>query len=300
MNPDPARPCLRWAAAIVCVTVPVVTTLANEQSPDLAEVLRRAAQVVARYAEQSAAILAEESCEQRAYQAAKGVLWAGAPEPVEKRRWKAELALVQLPGSAKLGLPWIEVRDVFEVDGKRLPDRQERLERLILTDPDWKETKAREVTEESARFNIGQTRRNTNTPSVPLLLLCAPNQLRFNFAKTGEETIGGVRAWRVTFEEMRRPTFIRAAGTGGDMPSAGTFWIDAGTGEVLRAELRCGASSENDVRVEYRAHPRFGLRLPFQMIEKVVGDEGRSWVEGKCTYSDFRRFETGGKLVVPK
>lgn len=270
----------------------------DEQPTDLAQVLRRAAQAVARYAEQSAVILAEESCQQRAYQSAKGMM--ASTLDVERRRWKAEVALVQLPGFAEAGLPWMEIRDVLEVDGKRLPDREARMERLFLTDPDWKTTKAREITAESATYNIGKSRRNINLPSIPLLLLHVVNQRRVAFHKAGDETVDGVSAWKVAFEELRTPSLIRDGVSGEDMPAAGTFWIDPDIGDVLRAELRCPAKSENLVKVEYRGHRAFGVRLPFEMIEKAVSEEGASWAEGRCTYANFRRFETRGRLLIPR
>jgi hypothetical protein len=298
MNSSHLRRGRRCAAVIVAVVGFGLTALAGRQSPDLTDVLRRSAQATARYAEQSTVILADESCQQRAYQTVTGIMSASLG--VDRRRWKAEVALVQLPTLAEAGLPWVEVRDVVEVDGERLPGREERMERLFLSDPDWKTTKAREITQDSAKYNIGQSRRNINLPSIPLLWLYVVNQRRVAFQKAGEETIDGVSAWKVAFQELRTPALIRDGATGEDMPSAGTFWIDPVTGDVLRAELHCPASSENLVRVEYRVHETFGLRLPFEMTEKAVSEDRTSWAEGKCTYSNFRRFETRGRLLIGK
>lgn len=197
------------------------------------------------------------------------------------------------------GVPWMDIRDVIEVDGKPLPDRKARLERMFQADPNWTTNRARKIIEESARFNIGPVRRTINAPAIPLLVLYPPNQHRFTFSRIGEDKVDRVAAWKVAFQETRRPTLIRAADNGSDMPSAGTFWIDPDTGEVVRAELQCGAFSETRSTVTYRRHPTFGLRLVVEMVEKATGDEGE-WVEGKCVYSNFRRFETGGRVVVPK
>ncbi len=288
----------RCCVSLIAGIVAGLAGLSAGQEPDLTEVLRRAAAAVARYSERSALILADESCQQRAYRITKTgtTLDVG----VEKRRWRAETALIQLPGATNAAVPWIEARDVFEVDGKPLPDRKDRIQRLFLTDPDWKTSKAREITQESAKYNLGLTRRNINLPSVPLLFLCMTNQRRVAFRKAGEETVDDVATWRVEFEEIRVPALIRSADTGEDMPSGGTFWVDPTTGDVLRAELRCPASTENRLKVTYREHPAFGVRLPVEMTEKSVTTQARDWTEGSCTYSNFRRFETSGRLLITK
>jgi hypothetical protein len=273
------------------------------RASDLSDVLRRAGEFVARYAEGSAVILADESCQQRVFQStvATSPPMAGTMvvETVGRRRWKAELALVPLPGASRPGSPWMEIRDVIEVDGAALPDRAARLEQMIRSDPNWKTTRAREIVEDSARFNIGPVRRTTNTPAVPLLVLHPPNQGRFAFNKIGEDEVGGVAAWKIAFAETRRPTLIRAGDDGSDLPVVRTLLIVPDTGEVLRAELMYGKLAENRLAVTYRLHPTFGLRLPSEMVEKLTVDEGRCWVEGKYIYSNFRRFETRARILDP-
>ncbi len=194
----------------------------------------------------------------------------------------------------------MEIRDVVEVDGKQMPDRKTRLEQMFQGDPNWRINKAREILAESARFNVGPIRRTINTPAVPLLVLYGPNQSRFTFRKTGEDTIDGVRAWKVAFRESRHPTLIRSATDGSDMPAIGSFWIDSASGDVVRSELRCEGFSRDTLTVRYQRHPTFGLRLPAEMTEKAVGVENESWVDGTCAYSNFRRFETGARIVEPK
>ncbi len=194
----------------------------------------------------------------------------------------------------------MEIRDVVEVDGKQTAGRKTTLTQMFEGEPNWRISKAREILRESARYNIGPIRRTINMPSVPLLVLYGPNQSRFTFRKTGEETVDGVRVWKVTYSESSTPTLIRSATDGSNMPATGVFWIDAQTGEVVRSELRCAGFSQDVLTVRYQRHPTFGLRLPAETTEKAVGVENESWVEGKCAYSNFRRFETGARIVAPK
>jgi len=301
-------PTVVFAAFFLATAIdkPPSTALAAAPQPaGLADVLRRAGEAVVRQAQEWTVVLADEECRQRAYKESASDWGPGrlgnmdGVVPTARRRWKAEMALVQLPEPDLPAVPWLDIRDVIEVDGKPLPDRKARLERLFQTDPNWKTTKPKEIVEENAKYNIGPARRTTNAPTIPLLVLYPPNQRRFTFEKVGEETVDRVAVWKIGFQEHRRPTLIRTIDAGADMPSAGTLWIDPDTGGVVRAEFRCGASSEVRLTVTYRPHPGFGLRLPAAMVEKVRGNDSQ-WVEGTCSYSRFRRFETGGRLLLPK
>jgi hypothetical protein len=68
---------------------------------------------------------------------------------------------------------------------------------------------------------------------APLRFLDPRNETRFSFARAGEEQIGGVRVWKVTYDETERP-----AGVGlGWLRLMGAFWIEPRTGCVLRTTL---------------------------------------------------------------
>jgi len=290
------------------------------QSPSLDDVLRASRTLAARYGEEATLILVGETCEQRAFSAKMELgsgFTVGDPRttptrvgvsgvaqrltPQGARTWQAELAVVCTPGLASAGYPWMEFRDVLSVDGQTLgADREQRLSRLFQA-PEWSLQKAREITEESARFNIGSVKRNVNTPAVPLLVLHPVNERRFSFRKTGEEVIEKTRTWQVEYAERARPYLIGGA-EASSCASHGTLWIDPATGEVLRAVLECGDSRKalSKITVTYRRHERLGLLLPVEMIERPESDSGQLFVEGTCRYSNYRRFETAGRLVIPK
>jgi len=40
--------------------------------------------------------------------------------------------------------------------------------------------------------------------------------------------------------------------------------------------------------------------VPSEMKERFESAGGGSWVEGSCKYSNFRRFETSGRLILQK
>lgn len=282
--------------------IPVVT-----QSPTVADVVQRAGKIVARYAEESAVLMADERCEQKAF--AQGQDLGGAPQgmssgmvmgrldPKGKRTWRAELAIVRTPELARTGRPWLEIRDVVEADGKAVAGRGGRLSRLLVTGETWAEADAAGIGAESSRIALDTVERILHTPTVALLVVHPAVQSRFGFTKAAEEKVDGVKAWKVDFRELRAPTLLRGDG---NAAAQGSLWIEPATGEILRSTIACVAPSgaNNVLTVNYRTDPTLKMRLPADMVERPEMD--KYFVEGKCTYSNFRRFEAGAKLAPRK
>ena len=307
----------RFAAASGLVLCAIAWPMAG-QTPSLDEVLKRARTAVARYQEQAALLIADEQCDQKAFEGGTErsngrFAFEGNSlriDPRGRRKWQAELAMVPTPDLAAKGYPWSEFRDVISVDGRPLPDRDGRLARLFLEPAGWSLARAREIADESARFNIGEMLRTTNTPALPLLVLHEANSARFQFDKSGEEVVDKVRAWKIDYHERLAPTLVAAADD--YCPASGTFWVDPATGDVLRAVLQCAAmknpDSVNTLTVTYRRDARLGIRVPAEMLDRQEdsrtrvswGQPGRRWVEGKCAYSNFRRFDMAGKMIAPR
>ncbi len=295
----------RWtvlptALAIVC------STSGHAQSPSLDDVLQRAGQLLGRYAVESAALLSEERCEQKAFEehieAGRVEMGFGGPamqriDPRGRRTWRAEFAVVRTPELAATGLPWMEVRDVVEADGQRVPDRPGRLERLLVEADTWSARDARAILDESRRFNLGAIERVVDTPTVALLVLHPANRGRFTFQRAGDEKVGGVRTWKVAFRETRGPTLLHGDQ---DWGAEGTFWIDPAGGEVLRATIRSSAATgaANLVTVTFKEDAGLRLSLPAEMVTRT--ELGRYFVEQKCGYAAYRRFERGARFVAEK
>ena len=308
----------RLVVAVVLSGLSASVIPAFTQTPSLDDVLSRARQFVTRYETQAAMLLFDEQCDQKAFEStleSTGGAYAfrGSPvrvDPRGRRKWQAEMAMVRTPESAASGYPWMEFRDVVSVDGRPLADRQNRLSRLFLEQAGWSLEKARQIAEEGSRFNIGSIKRNVNTPAVPLLVLHPVNRTRFAFAKAGTDVVDRKSAWKVDYQERLAPTLISAGDA--QCPARGTFWIDPANGNVMRAVLECADSAlpdvVNTITVSYRLDERFGIQVPTEMLEhpesnsnKVsYGQPGKLWVEGKCTFSNFRRFETAARMIVPK
>lgn len=273
------------------------------QPPSLEVVLARAHESVTRYISEAALLLADEQCDQRAFESVRdnGGVGGLLVQPRGHRRWQAEIALVPTPELASSGYPWAEFRDVLAVDGRPVPDRQERLSALFQGQRSLPIEQARAIAEQGARFNLGRAR-NINTPSMPLLILHVANESRFAFAAAGTDRISGTDVLKVTFREQRFPSLIKA-GTA-DCTASGTMWIAPDAGNVLQAQVRCGDAFQSTapIIVRYARDARLGVWVPTEMSERPddgTAGIGVNWVEGKCRYSNYRRFETGAKLILP-
>jgi hypothetical protein len=294
-------------AAIVFATAVPLT----EQRVKLETVLGRAADYVADFHRQLSSIVAEERYVQN---------WMRV---LDRQRGTNQLAHRELVSDLLLVKPegfraWMEFRDVFEVDGTAVRERDERLVKMFLTPSISTNEQIAKILAESARFNIGDINRNVNTPIFPLLFLERDNHFRFKFKQTEDRkpttaadtsTDGAFRVstevWVIAYEEKAAHTMIRTDGEK-DLPSKGRFWIDPATGHVLMSEL----TAENrhiraTIDVSYQSEPLLGLLVPIEMRERYESKRSGTLVEGRATYGRFRQFQVKvdeklGPIVKPR
>jgi len=193
---------------------------------------------------------------------------------------------------------WVSFRDVFESDGRPVRDGTERLSRILQKVTADSLTQAREIADESARYNLDPegTRldRTINVPMMALHFLRAANQSRSIFRLGKPERVGGVECVALQFSEQSRPRLIH---TRDDAPAQGTFWIDlAHGGRVLKSELQVESRGGNGEVVRSRTTVTYGridkldLWLPLVMDDTYDLRTSRQTVTGHATYSDFREF----------
>jgi hypothetical protein len=308
------------AAAVVLLVLARASLPARAQATTLDELLDRTAAYVDRFERELSAIVAEETYVQRVLSAATdGALNGPARQAIEQRTLKSDLLLVRPADAGGSPSGWVQFRDVFEVEGRPVRDRAERLTRLFLAEAGDSSNQISRIIRESARYNIGDVQRTINVPILPLIVLEAGNQRRFRFRRVDDpgrpatqrrdlpdspHFAVATEVWVVSYEETARPTLIqRATGGGGDIPSRGRFWIEPDTGRVFMSEL---VSESLEVRaqinVSYQSEPLLELLVPVEMRERynMRGRAGR--IEGTATYGRFRRFQvaTNEEIAAPK
>ena len=242
--------------------------------PVLAALLEKTAAYVVGYGQAFRDLVAEETYTQ----------WEGS----RRRLSRSDLVYVSIPGP----IPWTCFRDVFEVDGLRVRDRESRLEKLFLAESRASALqKATAIASESARYNIGRGR-TINVPTLPLLFLHPTNQERFRFERKGRRRFGEREGIEIALREVARPTLVND-GAGGDVPAAGRVYVDAQDGTVLRTEVTFWpARGPGYLAAEYRFDRGLGLWLPAEMREDYRTPEGALGVGSEATarYAKYRRF----------
>lgn len=261
------------------------------QAPDLANVLDRAERYVVEYEQRFSLLVAEEHYAQEAQPRRLG--------RIVRRVLRSDYLLVQLES----GGGWMPFRDVFEVDGRPVRDREDRLVRLFLeSEGDARLDQARRIMEESTRYNVGAIKRTINIPTLALLFLHHEVRPRFAFRQRGVETIDDREAWMVDFRETHRPTLVKT-GNGRDLALTGRLWIDPATGAGLKTRMMASEPGlRAEITVTFRQDGELGLRVPDRMEERYrVRAPGEIDVSGVATYSNYRRFrvDTGVDLRKP-
>lgn len=261
--------------------------------------LERAAAAALRAGEAWRGVVARETYVQ------KFLPWAGVPprEPSRGRAVVARTLTADLLLVFDAAGPWELHRDVLAVDGREVTDRAERLATLFLSPDAGARERMRRVTQESARFNLGDITRTFNVPTFPLVVVHPQHRDRFRVT-VREPAAGTDTAQEVRFEERTSPTLVRST-LGRDVRLRGRLLIDVVTGELLKAVIEPEAEGvAARIEVTYDAHPSLTTRVPVRMWEwyhtagpltdpSVQGGRGvyNAYIEALATYSEFRRYE---------
>ena len=205
----------------------------------------------------------------------------------ERRELLSDFLLVKLPD---LDNTWVPFRDVFQVDGKPVRERQDRLAKLILHPTAEAIEQAQQIVTESTRYNIGDLQRTINMPLLALAFLQPISQARFKYSLGKEDPSVGPGVWIVNYQERARPTFVHGLDER-DLFAGGRVWIEGVSGRVVKTEVIIqDGGLRATIATSFRPDERFHLHVPFEMVEEYVLPN-RSRISGRATYSRFRRFD---------
>jgi hypothetical protein len=208
----------------------------------------------------------------------------GADGRVKKtRELRADFLLI------KTGPEWAQVfRDIIEVDGKAVRNRDERLRKLFLENPRTAVAQATAIAKESQRHNIGMNRQG-NSPLLPLLFLHPRTRARSRFVASADS---------IAFEEVETPSLLgtRRGNVRFNMPARGTLVVDPGSGRVLSGEFAAigpPATYSTSLVVKYAEDPRLKLMVPVSVRERYWFEHQPKTdrLEVEATYSNIRRFD---------
>jgi hypothetical protein len=280
----------RLALSAAALSFVIVNAVAADQSPDLSRnrLLATAAAYVSTYQQEFAFLIADERTVQEAF-GVKGP----ARVPLGTRLTRGEIFLTFLPGRRQ----WTIVRDVAEVDGVAIMNREDLPGLLSREDPD---AVARRLFALNARYNIGGVVRNFNDPMIALLPLGEAHRSRFAFdVGDTRRSEDGVVLATLSFRERERPTLVRPP-SGGAAYARGDITMDAATGVIRHTRLTVRYDKiEAELTTEFTRHDRLGLWLPSTFSERYAAsaDGFDDLITSESTYTNYRRFEARGRLV---
>ena len=231
------------AVAVLAAAQPSAQTL---PPPPVSAVVSRAATYVERFAARVSGFVTAESYVQDVFPAVNRFgTRPGGMRPSSgavHRELKSDLLLVRPVGADG----WMQFRDVTEVDGRRLKDRNDRLARLFLEPSKSTAAQSRKIMAESARYNIGDIERNINLPVLALAVLDRRMQPGFEFTldppgakydvPKSDAFAAPADALVVSFRETQMRTMV-ASPQGKNMAASGRFWLDRVTSQVYMTEF---------------------------------------------------------------
>ncbi len=284
-------------SAVALLTAPLAAQQQPAPDATLEQLLARATYYVLDFVEKLSNVVAEEH-----YTQDSNVMLMTAPIPAlggrggvpssaprtsaRHRELKADFLIVKTNKDF-----WQPFRDVFEVDHISIRDREERLAKLFLNNKagDDVSARAKAISDESARYNLGAVQRTINNPIFALIFLQPDvrDHFRFTLGKPDRRMGDNVRV--VEYVEDMRPTLIVGL-PGQEMPAFGRFWIESDTGRVVKAEVRVEQRGiKANLTTEFRSDERLGMDVPSEMREDYDLDNSR--VVGRASYTRFRKFE---------
>jgi hypothetical protein len=290
----PACPA-RLAGALAACACLWAAAVSGQSAPTLDQVMERTGRYVTSYSERLPLLFATEKYSQ----------WK-EDEEAGSRPWHrgliGEFALVRLEG----GDDWVAYRDVYQLDDKQLGPDTDRLRKLFLDGGERAGSQAaRRLSSESAAWNMAPLGKSFNTPTIALFFFRPANQPRFEFKKAGDDTIDGLKVWRIKYKESKRPTLFRGPNNS-EMPLEGSLWVAPDDGRVFRTHMEIALRAERTVNrtdslasitASYKADAADGLLVPAEMKETYeyleVHSMGkvdmRTKVSCIATYTDVQR-----------
>ncbi|HMD35380.1 MAG TPA: formylglycine-generating enzyme family protein [Vicinamibacterales bacterium] len=289
----------RGIVAACCLTVVLAGSGPDNPPVALEVMLDRAAWYLDYFIDQFVNVVAEEQYAQDSNvmlpsfspMVGRGGLATAPPSPTDLTRarhrdLRSDFLLVKSPENENL----IPFRDVIDVDGTPVRDREQRLAKLFINPDKSAMQLAEAIRDEGARYNLGTMRSTLGNPVLALGVLQTSYQRRFKFSLGKEDRAVAAGVWTVDYQEISSPAMIKGE-AGRDLFAHGRVWIDAATGRVLKTELNVEQPSIRAmVTTTFRFDERFTIAVPHEMRERYTLGTGNT-VRTVASYGRFRRFD---------
>jgi len=284
-----SMPSRRLALLLLTLAVSALTIHAAPPAPNLdpqddtstRALVSAASRYVTKYQQEFAFLIADESYSQTRTDAGGNT---------QNRVLKSEFFLTYLPADNE----WVAVRDVLDVDGAPVANREEL--RTLLAKGGEIRGLISQVIARNARYNIGSTTRNFNEPTLALLLVGEKRVNEVKFDRRGVGHDGTATLATLAFEERGRPTLVR--GPEGSLAAKGEIILEPGTGIVRKTTFELDRPGVKvRLMTTYAREPKLGLWLPDVFTERYESESPISEVVMcEAKYTNYRRFEVTGRI----
>jgi hypothetical protein len=258
-------------AALECGPDKVRSTL-SAQSPDIEALRQRVGTAVRRFITDFSNVVTEEEYEQRF---AVGT---------RKRRLKSDFLLVAYPGRPQFVMVF---RDVREVDGKAVGDKQERITKLFLQPFDNAIRRAQDIHREGLRRSVDNGRLSDPLTAIGYLQPEYQAGFRFSLGDPAPNLGPDVRVIDLV------PTPAR-----GRTAKQTRAWVSESTGDVLKTEVRAGFGARAEITTTtFGVDPVLRIRVPIDMRDEMPRGTNDEFI-GTAKYTNIRRFDVKTDAVV--
>ena len=261
--------------AVVVIELLCAGQAVRAQSVDLNELRARVANAALRLITQLSDVVTEEEYDQR-FTISK-----------RKRHLTSDFLLVSYPGRKELVMVF---RDVREVDGKPVRDKQDRITKLFLEPFNNAIRRAQDIHRDGLRHSVDNGR--LMDPLQVITYLQSQYQGGFTFSLGDRTPSLGPDIREITLT----PTPAR-----GKLAKPARAWVSAATGEVVKTEVRSGFGARAEfTTTTFGLDPVLKIRVPLEMKDELPRVSGDDFI-GTATYSNFSRFDvrTEAEVQIP-
>ena len=207
------------------------------------------------------------------------------------RALRSDFLLVKSPETDAL----VPFRDVIEVDGVQVRDREARLAKLFLnatpTSVDDTMARAERIREEGARYNLGSMRSTLGNPVLGARRAAASVSAALPLHAREAGSRDRARTSRSsTYKEVASPAMIRGE-AGLDLPAYGRAWIDTVSGRVLKTSCRSAGGDQRRRDDDLPSPTRAAASPSRARCASSTRSANGNRVHMVATYGRFRRFD---------
>ena len=245
------------------------------QSVDINELRKRVATSARRFITQLSDVVTEEEYDQR------------FARNKRKRHLKSDFLLVAYPGQKDLVMVF---RDVREVDGKPVRDKQDRISKLFLEPFNNAIRRAQDIHRDGLRHSVDNGRLMDPLQVITYLQSEYQGGFTFTLGDRAPDLGADIRVINLT------PTPAR-----GKIARPARAWVSEATGEVVKTEVRSGFGASVEITTTtFGTDPVLKIRVPLEMKDELPRFSRDDFI-GTAKYSNARRFDvrTDAEVQLP-